>query len=158
MGDGPIITHPRDMLNSPTRNQANVYLYGTISKRYRYGHAKYVQWWDATYIKTTTGRIVERDTLESRSGRTIKKSAKSQDTAKAPLSACSRAEPSRSAAPPRVQRGPPSSSSSAARSPIQHSPDSPSPHHSTSSVPRTADSSLGSLSRAADSATSHSGT
>ncbi len=40
MGSGPVISHPRDMLQTPKRNQSTSYKYGVITDRYRFDQKK----------------------------------------------------------------------------------------------------------------------
>ncbi|KAK3896440.1 hypothetical protein C8A05DRAFT_20583 [Staphylotrichum tortipilum] len=74
MGYGPVIWHPRTMLQSPRRTQATRYKYGVIVARYRRDRAKYEAWYAAMFTSTTSGRtILRKDARQTSSGKIIHK-------------------------------------------------------------------------------------
>ena len=58
MGQGPVISHPREMLVSPRRNQPNRREYGRIVVRYRYDWAAYQKWYEDTCKLTRPLRVL----------------------------------------------------------------------------------------------------
>ncbi|OAA60550.1 hypothetical protein SPI_05674 [Niveomyces insectorum RCEF 264] len=69
MGEGPIITHHRNMLESPRTNRSNEYKFGTIVSRFRYDEEQHKVWWLENFAKTASGRVIrKRDAAQSTSG------------------------------------------------------------------------------------------
>ncbi|KAM7210203.1 hypothetical protein V8F06_014417 [Rhypophila decipiens] len=70
MGNGPVVEHPRTMLESPFRNRPGQFKYGRIVMRFRLDHKKYEKWFQKNFKKTGSGRIVSKDKVtKSSSGR-----------------------------------------------------------------------------------------
>ncbi|KEZ39721.1 hypothetical protein SAPIO_CDS9677 [Scedosporium apiospermum] len=58
MGQGPIISHSRGMLQSPMRHRSTERRYGTIVARYRYNKQKQKEWQEEHLTKTSRGRTI----------------------------------------------------------------------------------------------------
>ncbi|KAJ2893729.1 hypothetical protein MKZ38_008299 [Zalerion maritima] len=97
MGEGPIISHPRAMLDSPGRNRPNFYKFGRISHRFRYNEEQFRAWklknicqttsgrdiWNRDAMATSSGKIIHKNLAQkSRSGRIVKKTPKAKGKAK----------------------------------------------------------------------------
>ncbi|KAM7208364.1 hypothetical protein V8F20_001342 [Naviculisporaceae sp. PSN 640] len=72
MGPGPVIKHPRGMLDTPIRSQPGRYRYGRISLLFRRDDEEYIKWFEAHFTVTSSGRIIKKSQARpSYSGRRI---------------------------------------------------------------------------------------
>ncbi|KAK4209734.1 hypothetical protein QBC37DRAFT_429882 [Rhypophila decipiens] len=68
MGNGPVVDHPRQMLESSFRNRQGQFKYGRIVMRFRLDEKKYEKWFQKTFKKTGSGRIISKDKRSGGSG------------------------------------------------------------------------------------------
>ncbi|KAK4209419.1 hypothetical protein QBC37DRAFT_378100 [Rhypophila decipiens] len=84
MGAGPVIEHPRDMLDSPKRNRPDRYVYGHIRRWFRTNPEKHAAFLAENFKTTSTGRTIPKTESEKQADKEAARRQSTRETQREP--------------------------------------------------------------------------